>query len=45
MGSLIGRWGKTIEALRTVLRVYGAKSGKRVNLRVIEDGTWENSTK
>jgi uncharacterized protein len=45
MGSLIGRWGKTIEALRTVLRVYGAKSGKRVNLRIIEDGTWESSTK
>jgi predicted RNA-binding protein YlqC (UPF0109 family) len=25
MGSLIGRGGKTIDSIRTVLRVYGAK--------------------
>lgn len=37
MGSIIGRGGKTIESLRTVIRVFGSKSGTRVNLRVIED--------
>jgi len=38
MGSIIGRGGKTIDSLRTVLRVYGSKSGERVNLRLLEDG-------
>ncbi len=37
MGSIIGRGGKTIESLRTVIRVFGSKSGARVNLRIIED--------
>ncbi len=37
MGSIIGRGGKTIDAIRTVLRVFGSKSGTRVNLRMIED--------
>lgn len=37
MGSIIGRGGKTIESLRTVIRVFGSKSGNRVNLRIIED--------
>ena len=37
MGSLIGRGGKTIDSIRTVLRVYGAKHGIRLNLRIIED--------
>lgn len=37
MGSIIGRGGKTIDAIRTVLRVFGSKSGARVNLRIIED--------
>jgi uncharacterized protein len=37
MGSIIGRGGKTIESLRTVIRVFGSKSGSRVNLRIIED--------
>ncbi len=37
MGSIIGRGGKTIESIRTVLRVFGSKSGERVNLRIIEE--------
>lgn len=37
MWSLIGRGGKTIDSIRTVLRVYGAKHGLRLNLRIIED--------
>jgi len=37
MGTLIGKEGKTINAIRTVLRVYGSKMDARVNLKVIED--------
>ena len=37
MGTIIGRSGKTVDSLRTVLRVFGSKSGNRVNLRIIED--------
>ncbi len=37
MGSIIGKWGKTVDAIRTVLRVFGSKNGSRVNLRILED--------
>jgi uncharacterized protein len=37
MGMIIGRGGKTIDSLRTVMRVFGSKSGARINLRMIED--------
>ena len=37
MGTIIGKEGKTINAIRTVLRVYGSKSDARVNLKVIEE--------
>ena len=37
MGTIIGKDGKTINAIRTVLRVYGSKADLRVNLKVIED--------
>ena len=37
MWAIIGRGGKTIDAIRTVLRVFGSKSGTRVNLRLLED--------
>lgn len=37
MGSIIGRGGKTIDSIRTVLRVFGTKAGIRLNLRIIED--------
>lgn len=37
MGSIIGRGWKTIDSIRTVLRVFGSKMGNRVNLRIIEE--------
>lgn len=37
MGTIIGRGGKTIESLRTVIRVFGSKLSVRMNLRIIED--------
>jgi predicted RNA-binding protein YlqC (UPF0109 family) len=37
MGTIIWRGGKTIDSLRTVIRVLGSKSGARVNLRIIEE--------
>ncbi len=37
MGTIIGRGGKTIDAIRTVLRVFGSKMNLRVNLKLIED--------
>jgi predicted RNA-binding protein YlqC (UPF0109 family) len=37
VGSIIGRGGKTIDSIRTVLRVFGSKHGERVNLRIIEE--------
>ncbi len=36
MGKLIGKDGKTIDGLRTLVRVIGAKEGNRVNLKVVE---------
>lgn len=37
MGTIIGKEGKTIQAIRTVLRVYGSKKDQRVNLKIIEE--------
>ncbi len=37
MGLLIGRGGKTIDSIRTVLKVFGAKAGIRLHLRIMED--------
>jgi len=34
---VIGKGGKTIDAIRTVLRVYGSKTNARVNLKVVEE--------
>lgn len=36
MGKVIGRDGQTAKALRTLLRVVGAKSRARVNLKIVE---------
>ena len=36
MGKIIGRNGKTISSIRTILRSAGAKTGKRYVLRVNE---------
>ena len=38
MGKLIGKDGKTVDALRVLLRVMGAKENNRVNLKVVEPG-------
>ncbi|MFN8673230.1 MAG: KH domain-containing protein [Candidatus Sericytochromatia bacterium] len=37
-GRVIGRQGKTINALRTVVKAAAVKMNKRVNIKVIEDG-------
>lgn len=36
MGQIIGRNGQTASAIRTLLRVVGAKNNARVNLKIIE---------
>ena len=36
MGTIIGKEGRTAKALRTLLRVLGAKHNARVNLKIIE---------
>ena len=36
MGKIIGKEGKTAKAIRTLLRVYGAKNDARLNLKIVE---------
>jgi predicted RNA-binding protein YlqC (UPF0109 family) len=36
MGVIIGKEGKTAKAIRTLLRVLGAKNDARINLKIIE---------
>ena len=36
MGKVIGRMGNTAKAIRTLLRVIGAKSNARVNMKILE---------
>ncbi|HLD27574.1 MAG TPA: KH domain-containing protein [Patescibacteria group bacterium] len=36
MGQVIGRQGQTARAVRTLLRVVGAKNNARVNLKIFE---------
>jgi len=36
MGKIIGKEGKTAKALRTLLRVLGAKANARINLKITE---------
>lgn len=36
LGQVIGRQGQTAKAIRTLLRVVGAKNQARVNLKIIE---------
>ncbi len=36
MGSIIGREGSTAKAVRTLLRIIGAKNNARVNLKIEE---------
>lgn len=43
MGQIIGREGQTARALRTLLRVIGAKHNARVNLKIYEpEGSQRN---
>ncbi|MDY7076337.1 MAG: KH domain-containing protein [Chloroflexota bacterium] len=35
MGRVIGRGGRTVNAIRTLVRVLAAKQGKRVTLEVV----------
>ena len=37
MGRIIGKRGRVINAIRSILQVLAAKQGKRVNLEIIED--------
>ncbi len=36
IGSVIGKDGKTINAIRTILRVFWSKTNTRINLKVVE---------
>ena len=36
MGKIIGKEGRTAKAIRTLLRVIGAKNNSRVNLKIAE---------
>ena len=36
MGKVIGKEGRTAKSIRTLLRVLGAKSDERVNMKIIE---------
>lgn len=36
MGKVIGKNGQTIQALRTLVRMMGSKTGERVTLKVLE---------
>jgi len=36
MGYVIGRHGKTAQAIRTLLKIVGAKNNARVNLKIYE---------
>jgi len=44
MGQVIGKEGRTAKALRTLLRVLGAKSNARVNLKIAEPEGSERKT-
>lgn len=39
-GLIIGKGGSTVNALRSVLRLYGMKHGKKVTLKVADDSSF-----
>jgi len=45
MGVIIGKEGKTAKAIRTLLRVLGAKNDARINLKIVEPEGGEASKK
>lgn len=36
MGKVIGREGRTAKSIRSLLRVFGARSNSRINLKIVE---------
>ena len=36
LGQVIGKEGKTAKAIRTLLRIIGAKENSRINLKILE---------
>ncbi|MEX1123716.1 MAG: KH domain-containing protein [Patescibacteria group bacterium] len=36
MGKVIGREGRTAKAIRSLLRVFGARASARINLKIVE---------
>ena len=36
MGTIIGKWGVTVNAIRSLLRLYWVKQNKRINLKVLD---------
>jgi len=36
MGRLIGKEGKTIQSIRTLLRMIGSQNNEKINLKVLE---------
>lgn len=43
-GRVIGRQGKTINALRTVIKAASVKTNQKVNIKVVEDEGNEDSS-
>ncbi len=42
-GRVIGRQGKTINALRTVMKAAAVKTNQRINIKVVEEENSEDS--
>ncbi len=42
VGKIVGKGGKTAKAIRTLLRVIGAKNKSRVNLRIADNSNSDN---
>lgn len=36
MWKIIGKWGNTINSIRSILRLYWTKNEKRINLKVLD---------
>jgi|GEM_PF-774955 len=45
MAVAIGKEGRTVQAIRTLLRVLGAKNNSRVNLKIVEPEGFEENEK
>lgn len=44
VGKIIGRQGKTIHAIRTILMSVASRAGMRVSLEILEDGEKREKT-